>query len=394
MVNNLVPIEQTSKVNSAWRKLLEGEIAVTTSLLAFEVALEIFNHGVATSVLDEAVYQKQFRLTQSDKLDLSVTIAIFERLLQTKVTNAKGFFRKMNLESVSYEALERAQNNVTSIVITEKLRLAHNNRIELISLLKQVKRYRNIHSHVKTEISDLGLFCVLAGSVQRFSELYVGKNETLRARLEENAQIAESLVADVFVRSNNEASSKAENYQVILAEELRGLNETIEELKLSVKSQSTSEPIVTIKDETSSHLSQGSVEIVSGHSVENEQSNIQKGGFPDNELEAPGDIVAYPKTVYYTPGQAKKTLQVIQKKIATRTLEDGAKVTLNSNILQLAIINEIIAKEVRSLQDYKAAQDILWRYKAHKETMDVQLDFWWPEIQTVLNNIMWAEDIG
>jgi len=26
--------------------------------------------------------------------------------------------------------------------------------------------------------------------------------------------------------------------------------------------------------------------------------------------------------------------------------------------------------------------------------MDVQLDFWWPEIQNILNNIMWAEDIG
>jgi len=394
MVNNLIPIEQASKVNSAWRKLLEGEIAVTTSLLAFEIALEIFNQGVATSVLDEAVYQKQFRLTQSDKLDLSVTVAIFERLHQTKVINAKGFFRKMNREAVSYEALERAQDRVTSVAITEKLRLAHNNRIELISLLKQVKRYRNIHSHVKTEISDLGLFCVLAGSVQRFSELYVGKNETLRARLEENAQIAESLVADVFVRSNYEASSKAESNQVKLAEELRGLNAVIEELKLSVKSQSESEPILTIKDETSSHLSQGNVEIVSGHSVESEKSNFEKGEFSENEREESGDIVEYPETVYYTPGQAKRALQAIQKKIVTSTPRDEAKVTLTNNILQLAIINEIIAKEVRSLKDYKAAQDILWRYKAHKETMDVQLDFWWPEIQNILNNIMWAEDIG
>lgn len=393
LVKILNSVEQVPKVNLAWRKLLEGEVAIATSLLAFEVALEIFNQGVATSVLDESIYQKHFRLTQSEKLDLSATVAIFERLLQTKVTNSKGFARKMNLESVSYETLERAQARATSIAITEKLRLTHNNRIELISLLKQVKRYRNIHSHVKTEISDLGLFCVLAGSIQRFSELYVGKTEELRAKLEENATIAENLIANVFTYIDDKGSSDTESEATKLAKELRGLNESIEELKLSVKSQPNKTSRI-IKDATISNTSQYDNDVSSSHFVENEKLNIENYERIENEIEDTGDIVEYPETVYYTPGQAKKLLQAIQQKIASSKLKEATKITLNSNILQLPIINEIIAKEVRTLQDFKAAQDICWRYKKYKVSMDAQIEFWWPEIQKVLNHTIWNEDIG
>ena len=231
----------------------------------------------------------------------------------------------------------------------------------------------------------------MAGSIHRFSELYLGKNEQLRAKLEENARIAESLVTDVFARSNDYGSSETESEAEKLAQELRGLNESIEELKASVKSQPASEVVSVINDDARSDTSEMN-DVVSGNSSTSEKLNIEDSEPSENDLEDTRDIVEYPETVYYAPGQAKKALQAIQQKLLPPH-QEAAKVTLASNILQLAIINEIIAKEVRSLQDLKPRRIFIGVINS---TKIYGWSAWvlWPEIQNVLNSTIWTEDIG
>ena len=163
----------------------------------------------------------------------------------------------------------------------------------------------------------MGLFCVLAGSIQRFSELYVGKNEPLRTKLEENAQIAESFITDVFGKPIDIAPSETEGDSEKLTKELRGLNQSIEELKASVKFQNIAETKDIIKDDARGNILNRNNDISSKSHFENERLSTEDREPTDNEGLETADIVEYPETVYYAPGQAKKALLTIQQKIAS-----------------------------------------------------------------------------
>ena len=63
-----------------------------------------------------------------------------------------------------------------------------------------------------------------------------------------------------------------------------------------------------------------------------------------------------------------------------------------ANVMQHAVVNDVILHKPRSLGDWKRMPDTAWRYQKHKQCMDAQLELHWPAIQELIVITVWAED--
>ena len=63
-----------------------------------------------------------------------------------------------------------------------------------------------------------------------------------------------------------------------------------------------------------------------------------------------------------------------------------------ANILQRAIVNDVIVHRPRSKEDWIRMPDASWRYQKHKPFMESQFLRFWPDIEVLLKKTVWPAD--
>ena len=63
-----------------------------------------------------------------------------------------------------------------------------------------------------------------------------------------------------------------------------------------------------------------------------------------------------------------------------------------ANILQRAVVNDVIVHRPRTREDWIRMPDASWRYQKHKAFMESQFINYWPEIEILLKKTVWPDD--
>ncbi len=93
-----------------------------------------------------------------------------------------------------------------------------------------------------------------------------------------------------------------------------------------------------------------------------------------------------------SPEQLRQKLLIIKHQIDESSTEKNDWPGPEANIVQRAIINDVIMHQPRSIEDWIRMPDTAWRYQKHKMFMDQQLEEHWPAIFDLIGSTVWPSD--
>lgn len=83
--------------------------------------------------------------------------------------------------------------------------------------------------------------------------------------------------------------------------------------------------------------------------------------------------------------QVRQHLLVLKSEISDFYVLKEKTLTPEQNILQAAIINDIMLHKPRTRDDWCRMSDTAWRYQKNKHIMDEQLEIYWEKIHTIID---------
>ena len=227
---------------------------------------------------------------------------------------------------------------------------------ELLPLVRSLKEIRNTAVHELSREADVSWIAYVSACVLRFSFLSAApRNDELTiARVRERAI---NLIRQSVQTSAGEVPNVREDHKSDF--------ERIHEKLASIQSSLTGLPPLVLRETTSSRNTDEQLEA----NTADENPTISKIGF-------------------LTESILKNKLLELKDQIREKMIS-SEEYSPSENILQTAIINEILSKKVSRIEDALILPDVEWRIKSRMAKIEMQMEMYSAEINDMLERTAW-----
>lgn len=236
--------------------------------------------------------------------------------------------------------------------LTEQVNAHYLRWRELLPLVRSLKEIRNTAIHDMAKEADPSWIIYVSACMLRFSYLSAAPRN-------------DELIIDEVRRLSFRLINKALNASSVDSDQPNDDFERIERRLLSIESALTA--LAEAKENWEPRKASSDVEI-------------------DDVLEEPHNVAEAQE--FLTEAMLKTQLQKLRDNIK-QTLQMSDNYSPSDNLLQAAIINEIISKKLSSIDEILTLPDVAWRVKDRRALIEQQLELHRADIDSMLRRTAW-----